>query len=75
MATSISVRQIRLPTVSYGPFRFLEAVPWLMFAAAMRLVAYRGGAPALPALILANFALFDGDSHLCLARVLSPRAK
>lgn len=46
-----------LPTVSYGPFRFLEAVPWLMFATAFRLLAYFHKPTALPAMALASVSL------------------
>jgi hypothetical protein len=46
-----------LPQVSFGPFRFLEALPWLVMAAAMRVVAFGGGAMALPAIIMANVAV------------------
>ena len=46
-----------LPWVSYGPFRQMEAVPWLMLAASMRIVAFAGGLIAVPALIIANVAL------------------
>src|SRR3954469_14405107 len=47
-----------LPTVSLGPYGLLEAVPWLMFAAAMRFLGYSNAAFALPALILSSLALF-----------------
>lgn len=46
-----------LPTVSFGPFRFLEALPWLILAAAMRIVAFSGGATALPAIAAADVAI------------------
>jgi hypothetical protein len=46
-----------LPQVSFGPFRFLEALPWLVMAAAMRLVAFGGGAIALPAMVVASIAV------------------
>ena len=51
-------RPIELPNVSYGPFRLLEAVPWLMFASAIRFVCY--GKPSMLAigLVLESFALF-----------------
>jgi hypothetical protein len=56
MATDILERSLQrpLPRVSFGPFKLLEAVPWLMFAAAMRYVAYGKPALVLPALILAS---------------------
>jgi hypothetical protein len=38
-AVAIAIQAARLPTISYGPFRLMEAVPWLMFASAMRIIA------------------------------------
>ena len=46
-----------LPQVSFGPFRFLEALPWLVMAAAMRVVAFGGGAVAFPAIVVASIAV------------------
>jgi hypothetical protein len=46
-----------LPQASFGPFRFLEALPWLVLAAAMRVVAFGGGAVAFPAIVVANVAV------------------
>ena len=34
---------ITLPSVSYGPFRQIGALPWLMVAATMRVIAFLGG--------------------------------
>jgi hypothetical protein len=52
-------RQLRqpLPQVSFGPFRFLEALPWLVLAAAMRVIAFGGGPVALPATVIAGIAV------------------
>jgi len=47
-----------LPTVSFGPFALLEAVPWLMLASALRFVAYVKPLIALPAIVLASFSIF-----------------
>ena len=47
-----------LPKLSLGPYGLLEAVPWLMFAAAMRFLGYSNAAFALPAFILSSLALF-----------------
>lgn len=58
MPNSLAVAPIRLPTVSYGPFRLLEAVPWLMFATAMRVVQSTGGVQALFAAICADLSVF-----------------
>ena len=46
-----------LPQVSFGPFRFLESLPWLVLAAAMRVIAFGGGAVAFPAMVVASFAV------------------
>lgn len=56
---SLALRQQRLtrPNVSFGPFRFLEALPWLILATTMRVVAYGGGPVALPATIIASIAV------------------
>jgi hypothetical protein len=46
---------------SPGPFRpalLLETVPWLMLAAALRVVIFNGGLAAIPAEIAANAAIF-----------------
>jgi hypothetical protein len=52
------VRLPTIPTVSYGPFGLLEAVPWLMLASAMRFLAYANSLLALPALAIAMMSLF-----------------
>jgi len=46
-----------LPEISFGPFRFLEALPWLVMAAAMRVIAFGGGAVAVPAIMVASIAV------------------
>lgn len=46
-----------LPEISFSPFRFPQALPWLVLAAAMRVVAYGGGLLALPAIIVASIAV------------------
>lgn len=51
-------RPLELPNVSYGPFRLLEAVPWLMFATAVRFVVYGKTPLMLPALVLESVAIF-----------------
>jgi hypothetical protein len=50
-------QQSSLPQVSFGPFRFLEALPWLVLAAAMRVIAFTGGPMAFPALVVATIAV------------------
>jgi hypothetical protein len=50
-------RQHSLPVVSFGPFRFFESMPWLVMAAAMRVIAFGGGAVAFPAIVAANIAV------------------
>ena len=54
-------RQLELkparPETSFGPFRLLHALPWLILAAAMRVIAFGGGAVALPAIIVSNISV------------------
>jgi hypothetical protein len=50
-------QQSSLPQVSFGPFRFLEALPWLVLAAAMRVIAFAGGPMAFPAIVVATIAV------------------
>jgi hypothetical protein len=57
MTTPLVLPRPTLPSVSYGPFRQIQAVPWLVLAATMRLLAFGGGLIALPAIIIANVAL------------------
>lgn len=49
-------RRLFRPAISFGPFRFLEAIPWLALAAAMRVIAYTNGVIAIPAIIIASIA-------------------
>lgn len=42
---------------SFGPFKLLHALPWLILAAAMRVIAFGGGAVALPAIIIADISV------------------
>jgi predicted nucleic acid-binding protein len=46
-----------LPQLSFGPFRYLEVLPWLVLAAAMRVIAFGGGPVALPAIVIASIAV------------------
>ena len=50
---------IPLPETSFGPMRFLDALPWLMLAAAMRVIAFGGGPIALPAVFVASVAVLQ----------------
>jgi hypothetical protein len=43
---------------AFRPTLLLETVPWLMLAAALRVIIYNGGIAALPAEIAANAAIF-----------------
>jgi hypothetical protein len=43
--------------MTVAPFRFLEGLPWLVLAAAMRVVAFGGGPMAIPAIIVATVAV------------------
>jgi hypothetical protein len=51
--------QTSVPQTQFGPFRLLQALPWLVLAAAMRVIAFGGGAVALPAIIVANLAVLQ----------------
>ena len=42
---------------SFGPFKLLHALPWLILAAAMRVIAFGGGGVALPATIIAALSV------------------
>jgi len=53
-----SVRPIVLPNVSFGPYRLMEAVPWLMFATAMRIFESSNWGQWLVAAGLANLSIF-----------------
>lgn len=50
-------QKISIPVVSFGPFRFLEALPWLLLAAALRIVAYASAVLAIPAIVMADAAV------------------
>src|ERR1041384_7593131 len=61
MADSITLPRPRprvLPSVSFGPYVLLEAVPWLMLASALRFLAYMKPLVALPAIVMASFSIF-----------------
>ncbi len=45
------------PETSFGPFRLLHALPWLILAAAMRVIAFGGGGVALPAIVVADISV------------------
>ncbi|MBR0984800.1 hypothetical protein [Bradyrhizobium liaoningense] len=45
------------PETSFGPFKLLHALPWLILAAAMRVIAFGGGAVALPAIIVSDISV------------------
>lgn len=51
------LQQQSLPRISFGPFRFIEALPWLVLAAAMRVIAFGNPILAIPALVMANIAV------------------
>ena len=59
---TIAVRkslQTSVPQTQFGPFRLLQALPWLVMAAAMRVIAFGGGAVALPAIVVADLAVLQ----------------
>jgi len=45
------------PETSFGPFKSLHVLPWLILAAAMRVIAFGGGGVALPAIIIADISV------------------
>jgi hypothetical protein len=45
------------PNVSFGPFRFFEAMPWLVLAASMRVIAFNSPFIAIPAIVFASIAI------------------
>src|SRR6187431_714055 len=51
------LQQHAFPTVSFGPFRFFEAMPWLVLAASMRVIAFNNPLIAIPATLLASVAI------------------
>jgi hypothetical protein len=57
MSISLRTRYTARQTTSFGPFRFIEALPWIVLATAMRVVAYSGGPATLPAIIIASMAI------------------
>jgi hypothetical protein len=58
IARPAAPRAIELPNVSYGPFRLLEAVPWLMLASAIRFVFYGKPLLVIIGMVFSSFALF-----------------
>jgi len=51
------IKQHTFPNVSFGPFRFLEAMPWLVLAASMRVIAFNNPILAIPAIGFASIAV------------------
>ena len=51
------LQQQAFPNVSFGPFRFFEAMPWLVLAASMRVIAFNNPLIAIPAIVLASVAV------------------
>lgn len=49
---------VPLPNVSYGPFRLMEAVPWLMLATALRMAGWSAGVPGLVLRVCSDVAVF-----------------
>lgn len=58
MTDVAAIQPVRLPTVSYAPFRLMEAVPWLMLAAATRVLTVKGGLVWLFAAVCSDIAIF-----------------
>lgn len=51
MSRALRERVSLRPDITFGPFRYLEALPWLVLAAAMRVLAF--GTPALAIIFIA----------------------
>jgi len=75
MAAPRSLARSASPSVSYGPFRQIEAVPWLLLAATMRMLAYGGGWIAWPAIVVANVALLLAFVIVAWRRVLASEGR
>ena len=58
MTDVAAIQSVRLPTVSYAPFRLMEAMPWLMLAAATRVLTVKGGLVWLFAAVCSDIAIF-----------------
>jgi hypothetical protein len=58
MTDVAAIQPVRLPTVSYAPFRLMEAVPWLMLAAATRVLTVKGALVWLFAAVCSDIAIF-----------------
>jgi hypothetical protein len=58
MTTRTLPTPLQIPNTSYGPFRVLEPVPWLLLASVFRVFAAHGGLRALAGLTVSAFALF-----------------
>lgn len=59
MRNRIRTAALPLHHTSFGPMRFLDALPWLVLAAAMRVIAFGGGVVALPAIFVASVAVLQ----------------
>lgn len=51
------LQQRTFPKISFGPFRFMEAMPWLVLAASIRVIGFNNRFIAIPALVLASIAV------------------
>lgn len=58
MSIALRKQLIRQDT-SFGPLRFVEALPWLILAAALRVFAFGAGPIAIVAIALANIAILQ----------------
>jgi len=59
MPANIRSQYISRPDITFGPLRFIEALPWLVLATGMRVIAFGGGPAALPAIIVASIAVMQ----------------
>lgn len=57
---SVALRkQLVKPDTSFGPLRFVEALPWLIMAAALRFMAFKGSPLAVAAIACADLAVLQ----------------
>ncbi|MBX9825753.1 MAG: hypothetical protein K2Y27_12240 [Xanthobacteraceae bacterium] len=63
------IAQQPAPRGAFRPALLLETVPWLMLAAALRIVIFKGGSVAFPAEVAANAAIFIAFL-LCARRMI-----
>ncbi len=59
MTSLLRQRALSRSRPTFGPLRFIEALPWIVLAAALRVIAFSGGPVALFAVIGASIAILQ----------------